>query len=110
MEEFTFVPLYAFQAVGGYRVLTTDMESGVEYRYYKNRRPREWTLGFRDIADNIKQIQDFFNRHKGAYASFLWLPPNETQYIKCRFKQEALEINWHGIRIGECQVVLREIL
>lgn len=109
MESFEFEPRYEYQTVSGYKVLISQFESGKEQRRYKRRLPREWRLGFADAAEKILELKDFFDRHKGAYASFLWLPPNETQFIKCRFDQEALEISWHGIRVGECQVVLREI-
>ena len=46
------------------------MESGKEYRYYKGRKPREWTLGFAGNAQTIKEIEDFFNSMKGPFFFF----------------------------------------
>ena len=110
MEIFCFEPRYEFQTVSGYKVLVSQFESGKEQRRYKRRLPRVWRLGFINTTDMIQELKDFFNRHQGPYAAFLWLPPGDRQYIACRFDQEALEILWRGTRIGECQVVIREIL
>ena len=110
MEVFEFVPRYEYQTVSGYRVLVSQFESGKEQRRYKRRLPREWRLGFADAAEKILELKDFFNRHKGAYASFLWQPPGESQYLTCRFGQDSMEISWQGEVLGECQLTIREII
>lgn len=110
MQTFDFVPLYSWEVTTGYRVLITEMESGSERRYHKNRRPREWQLTFKSTPDVIREIEWFFHEHKGAFGAFLWSPPGESQYLTCRFGQESMGINWQGEMLGECQLTIREII
>lgn len=110
MMVFEWSPLYTVETVRGHRVLITEMESGKEYRYYKGRRPREWKLGFTGEAETIREIEEFFDSVGGNFGSFLWLPPNESQYIIVRFKDEILNGTLTGVKIKSIELTLREVL
>lgn len=110
MFTFNFSPSSSYQSSRGYRVLSTEMESGVEYRYYKNRRPREWVLSFTDTVAEIDKLEAFFNARYGPYTSFNWVPPNETTAIVVRFKDESMEISGLGTKIKQATVTFREVI
>lgn len=110
MRTFTWTPLYTFETVRGHRVLTSEMESGKEYRYYKGKRPREWKLGFAGNAETIKEIEDFFDSMKGSFTSFRWTPPNEIRSVVVRFKEETLNGSGAGLNYKSIELTLREVL
>ena len=110
MRTFTWVPQYTFETSQGHRVLISEMESGKEYRYYKGRKPREWTLGFAGNAQTIKEIEDFFNSMKGPFSSFRWTPPNEYRSVVVRFKEQTLDGTGMGLNYKSLNLTLREVL
>lgn len=110
MRIFDFVPFYTYESIKGYRVLTTEMESGKEYRYYKGRKPREWNLTFVGNVTEMKPIEDFFDSVKGPFTSFRWTPPNECKSVVVRFKDETLESESEGILYKTLKFTLKEVL
>lgn len=110
MEVFDFTPSFIWESARSYNVLISEFESGREQRRFKNRKPREWQLTFRNKPEVIREIEWFFHEHKGPFGTFLWQPPGESQYLTCRFGQDSMEINWQGEMLGECQLAIREIL
>ena len=110
MAIFNFKPLYVWQVSSGARVLVSQFESGKEQRRYKGRRPREWTLSFKDFPDVIRAIVAFYESRKGPFEAFSWTPPDEDLPVVVRFKSDTLDVTNYGLQYAGCELTLREVL
>lgn len=73
-----------------YRTLITEFESGKEQRRSKGTPRRRWSLKFRKDQVDADTIWSFYVARKGAFESFQWVNPVDTQTYKVRFAEDNL--------------------
>jgi|GEM_PF-3022923 len=92
METFEWTPYCPPEVREGFRVVSSQYESGRSRRYYKGRSPRRWTLQFRARVQTMREIQDFYRDRKGPFEAFRWREPYGNELVTVHFADEALDI------------------
>lgn len=79
-EIFSYTPDTPFEESINYLTIVSESEAGKEQRYQKWQRPRRVFRLRLDARDNAAatSIWQFYQRHKGAFDSFLFQNPTEN--------------------------------
>lgn len=74
--EFTWIPDYGVSVEVTPNIRKAKFGDGYEQRSVLgiNNKPREWSLTFTQLNNNLDDIEDFLS-DLGGYTSFEWTPP-----------------------------------
>lgn len=115
MELFNFSPTSEPKITEGYRVVSSDFESGTKRRYYKGRKGKLYSLVFQTNYENACDLMQFWRDRKGPYEAFLYEDPHSGELVVVHFSETNVdfEAQWnasHEYKVGIIEVVLEELL
>ena len=112
MADLTLNPDFVLSTTPTYQTLITQFENGVEQR-----RPRRATVirSFKLIfknrsASDLSTIQTLFTAKQGAYASWTWLNPDDSNTYTVRFKEDSLTWDLVSYQIYNFQFEIIEVI
>jgi len=94
-----------------YKTLITEFENGYEQRRKKWDSPlRQFKLQFKTRTQSeLEDIRDFFTGKYGAYTSFTWTNPNDSEEYTVRFKEDSFGFRRVAYQIYDCEVIFIEV-
>jgi hypothetical protein len=88
-----------------------DMSHGYRYSFNLRATPlMRFTIEYPSLSNvDLVTLRDFFVARKGSYEEFDFTDPETTTvHTKCRFAQEAIEVNHVGWNQNGVRVVIQE--
>lgn len=94
MADFSLAPDFVFHKKTNWDTLVSRFENGVEQRRARwGTAVKEWKLEYKNRpASEVTTVQTLFDNSKGAYSSFTWTNPVDSQEYTVRFKEDSLDV------------------
>jgi uncharacterized protein (TIGR02217 family) len=95
MPDFIYNPDFVISETKEYKTLVSTFENGAEQRRKKWNSPlRSFKLQFRNRSQSeMENVKAFFSSKEGAFASFTWENPLDSQEYTVRFKEDSLAVD-----------------